>query len=148
MTLLFHSRVPPSAAARRARGTKIATAPERARQRALAVAVAVALRRCGCLAITVPLVALAQQAGLELLLQDRLDERADLPAYRIFQRIEPALALKNHRLRRTRGRQCDISRHSVISAGAPTPVLACKTSRRLRHPRIPTTFATAPPRRP
>jgi len=117
MTRLFYSRVPPSAAARRARGTKIATAPERARQRALAVAVAVALRRCGCLAITVPLVALAQQAGLELLLQDRLDERAHLPAYRIFQRIEPA-------------RQCDISRHSVISAGAPTPVLACGTSRR------------------
>src|SRR3954471_24552786 len=87
---------------------------------------------------------LAGRRGLELLLQDRLDERADLPAYRSFQRIEPARALENHRLRPTRGRQCDISGHGVISAGAPTPVLACGTSRRLRHPRIPATFATAP----
>src|SRR3954466_939067 len=138
MTLALPPPGPLSAAAgrrRAARGRRGPAArhpnrhgPERARQRALPVAVAVALRRCGCLAITVPLVALAQQAGLELLLQDRLDERADLPAYRIFQRIEPARALENHRLRPTRGRQCDISRHGVISAGAPTPVLACGTS--------------------
>src|SRR3954469_13183000 len=59
--------LPRAALGRREAGGRAADhhGPERARQRALAVAVA--LRRCGCLAITVPLVALAQQAGLELL---------------------------------------------------------------------------------
>ena len=43
----------------------------------------------------------------------------------------------------TKTEAASISRHGVISAGAPTPVLACATSRRLRHPRF-LTSATAP----
>ena len=98
---------------------------EAARQRALAVAMAMAHCRCRHLPVTPSLVALARQAGLEFLLEDRLDERAPLAAHRLFEGIEPVLPLENHGLGRTCRRGCDISRHGVISAGAPTPVLAC-----------------------
>src|SRR4051794_20046427 len=56
----------------------------------------------------------------------------------------PVLAEKKRRLSRLRGRGCGICRHGVISAGAPTPVMAWGTSRRLRRPHIPTTAPTAP----
>ena len=61
--------------------------------------------------------------------------------------LKSADAEEFHRLRlccRLRGRGCDICRHGVISAGAPTPVMARRTSRRLRRPHIPTTAPTAP----
>ena len=44
-------------------------------------------------------------------------------------RIKPVLAEKKRRLSRLRGRGCGICRHGVISAGAPTPVMAARGTR-------------------
>src|SRR4029453_14874317 len=93
-----------------------------------------------------PLVALAAERGLQLGFEQLLDEGADARAHPGLQRIKPVFAEKTLRLGRTRGRGCDICRHGVISAGAPTPVMAWGTSRRLRRPHIPPTAPTAPPR--
>src|SRR4051812_40220992 len=93
-------------------------------------------------------VALAAERGLQLGFEQLLDEGADAGAHPGLQRIKPVFAEKTLRLGRTRGRGCDICGHGVISAGAPTPVMACGTSRRLRRPHIPTTAPTAPDARP
>ena len=62
---------------------------------------------------------------------------------RVLSRLFRRLFIRLVRRRRA------IRRHGAISPGAPTPVLAAETSRRLRHPPIPTTFPTAPePRSP
>src|SRR5205823_14697599 len=87
---------------------------------------------------------LAAKRSLQLGFEQFLDEGADAGAHSCLQRIKPVFAEKTLRLGRTRDRGCDICRHGVISAGAPTPVMACGTSRRLRRPHIPTTAATAP----
>src|SRR5215203_4581487 len=97
-----------------------------------------------CLGCPASRVTLAAQRSLQLGFEQLLDEGADAGAHPRLQRIKPVLAEKTLRLGRTRGRGCDICRHGVISAGAPTPVMACGTSRRLRRPHIPTTAATAP----
>src|SRR3954449_9586955 len=89
-------------------------------------------------------VALAAERGLQLGFEQFLDEGADAGAHPGLQRIKPVFAEKTLRLGRTRGRGCDLCGHGVISAGAPTPVMACGTSRRLRRPHIPTTAPTAP----
>src|SRR4051794_13248100 len=89
-------------------------------------------------------VALAAERGFQLGFEQLLDEGADAGAHPGLQRIKPVFAEKTLRLGRTRGWGCDICRHGVISAGAPTPVMACGTSRRLRRPHIPTTAPTAP----
>src|SRR4051794_16360706 len=91
------------------------------------------------------LVTLAAQRSLQLGFEQFLDEGADAGAHPRLQRIKPVLAEKKRRLSRLRGRGCGICRHGVISAGAPTPVMAWGTSRRLRRPHIPTTAPTAPP---
>src|SRR4051812_15442048 len=87
-------------------------------------------------------VALAAQRGFQLGFEQLLDEGADAGAHPGLQRIKPVFAEKTLRLGRTRSRGRDICRHGVISAGAPTPVMACGTSRRLRRPHIPTTAPT------
>src|SRR3954468_6371378 len=89
-------------------------------------------------------VTLAAQRGFQLGFEQLLDEGADAGAHPGLQRIKPVFAEKTLRLGRTRSRGRDICRHGVISAGAPTPVMACGTSRRLRRPHIPTTAPTAP----
>src|SRR5215211_1264699 len=97
-----------------------------------------------CLGCPASLVTLAAQRSLQLGFEQLLDEGSDAGAHPRLQRIKPILAEKKRRLGRTRGRGCDICRHGVISAGAPTPVMAWGTSRRLRRPHIPTTAQTAP----
>src|SRR3954454_15269460 len=93
----------------------------------------------GCLASRVTL---AAERGFQLGFEQFLDEGADAGAHSSLQRIKPVFAEKKLRLGRTRSRGRDICRHGVISAGAPTPVMACGTSRRLRRPHIPTTAPT------
>src|SRR5215203_2759551 len=97
-----------------------------------------------CLGCPASLVTLAAKRSLQFGFEQFLDEGSDAGAHPCLERIKPILAEKTLRLGRTRGRGCDICRHGVISAGAPTPVMACGTSRRLRRPHIPTTAATAP----
>src|SRR6185295_4556546 len=96
----------------------------------------------GCLASRVTL---AAERGFQLGFEQFLDEGPDAGAHPCLQRIKPVFAEKTLRLGRIRGWGCDICRHGVISAGAPTPVMARRTSRRLRRPHIPTTAPTAPP---
>src|SRR4029434_681310 len=123
---------------------------ERAHQAPLPMAVAVAqhrrLRRFGAgplLGCPASRVTLAAQRSLQLGFEQLLDEGADAGAHPSLQRIKPVLAEKKRRLSRLCGRGCGICRHGVISAGAPTPVMAWGTSRRLRRPHIPTTAPTA-----
>src|SRR5215217_386485 len=150
MVVLRHSWVPPSGVASRARGTQTVTAPNvpiRLRAMAMAVARHRGPRRFGaglCLGCSASLVALAAKRSVQLGFEQFLDEGPDAGAHPCLQRIKPVRAEKTLRLDRTRGRGCAICRHGVISAGAPTPVMACGTSRRLRRSHIPTTAATAP----
>src|SRR3982750_3950140 len=99
-----------------------------------------------CLGCPASLVTLAAERGFQLGFEQFLDEGADAGAHPRLQRIKPVFAEKTLRLGRTRSRGRDICRHGVISAGAPTPVMVCGTSRRLRRPHIPTTAPTAPDR--
>src|SRR4029453_4136072 len=124
---------------------------ERAHQGPLPMAVAMArhrgARRFGaglCLGCPASRVALAAKRSLQLGFEQFLDEGSDAGAHPRLERIKPILAEEPLRLGRTHGRGCDICCHGVISAGAPTPVMACGTSRRLRRPHIPTTPPTAP----
>src|SRR5215211_7456130 len=91
------------------------------------------------------LVTLAAQRSVQLGFEQFLDEGPDAGAHPCLQRIKPVFAEKTLRLGRIRDRRCGLCGHGVISAGAPTPVMACGTSRRLRRPHIPTTAETAPP---
>src|SRR3954449_2456239 len=116
---------------------------------AVAVARHRGARRFGaglCLGCPASLVTLAAKRSVQLGFEQFLDEGADAGAHPRLQRIKPVLAEKKRRLSRLRGRGCGICRHGVISAGAPTPVMAWGTSRRLRRPHIPTTAPTAPTR--
>src|SRR3954468_25085870 len=150
MDALRHSLVPPSGVASRARGTQTVTAPNvpiRVRSRwpwrwpDTGERAASAL---GSVSGALPRSTLAAKRSLQLGFEQFLDEGADAGAHPRLQRIKPVLAEKKRRLSRLRGRGCDICRHGVISAGAPTPVMAWGTSRRLRRPHIPTTAPTAP----
>src|SRR5947199_7557835 len=116
---------------------------------AVAVARYAGPRRFGaglCLWCPASRVTLAAQRSLQLGFEQLLDEGADAGAHPRLQRIKPVLAEKKRRLGRLCGRGCGICHHGVISAGAPTPVMAWGTSRRLRRPHIPTTAQTAPAR--
>src|SRR5215210_8613867 len=97
-----------------------------------------------CLGCPASLVTLAAKRSVQFGFEQFLDEGSDAGAHPCLERIKPILAEKTLRLGRTRGRGCAICRHGVISAGAPTPVMACGTSRTLRRPHIPTTAQTAP----
>src|SRR5918993_4383754 len=100
-------------------------------------------RYLGCPA---SLVALASKRSVQLGFEQFLEEGADGGAPPRLQRIKPVFAEKTLRLGRIPNRGCDSCRHGVISTGAPTPVMARETSRRLRRPHIPPTAAPAPRR--
>src|SRR3954449_5565973 len=94
---------------------------------AVAVARHRGARRFGaglCLGCPASRVTLAAKRSLQLGFEQFLDEGADAGAHPRLQRIKPVLAEKKRRLSRLRGRGCGICRHGVISAGAPTPVMA------------------------
>src|SRR3712207_638938 len=96
-------------------------------------------------ALPISLVALAGQRGFQLGFEQLLDEGADACAHSRLEWIKPVLAENKLALGRPCGLPCGMAGHGVISTGAPTPVWACWTSRRLRRPQIPTTSATARP---
>src|SRR3954453_19381785 len=158
MDALRHSVVPPSGVGSRPPGERSPRyanchGPERPYQAPFPMAVAMARHRrprrvvAGTgLRRAAARVALAAERGFQLGFEQLLDEGADAGAHPGLQRIKPVFAEKTLRLGRTRGWGCDICGHGVISAGAPTPVMACGTSRRLRRPHIPTTAPTAPGR--
>ena len=68
-----------------------------------------------------PLVASAPQRRLELLLHQFLDQAADPASQACLDRVEPGLSGKQRLLPRS---LAAILVHGVVSAGAPTPVMA------------------------